>query len=306
MGRIAEALKRAQRERHQRASGQGCDLGAPDRATGDPGMDAPWLRESESHSTGSREGSILDALVMPKLPSMRGPILDSDAVPAEVVMFHDPRSAIAEKYRSARTRLLTSNPTGSARSYAVTSSQPKEGKTVTTANLGFSLAELKQLRVAMVDLDFRQRGLTTLFKTQDRPGMAEVLRGEKTLAEVALRVSRDNLLFIPAGAVVESGIAELISGTHVAAIFRELNERFHYTLIDTPPVNTVSDIGLIAPLCHSVVMVIRMNRTPEPLLKRSIKQLKANHVNIAGCILAGYDDATMGYTDPHDYYEQEA
>jgi predicted acyltransferase len=71
-------------------------------------------------------------------------------------------------------------------------------------------------------------------------------------------------------------------------VFKEINDRFHYSLIDTPAVSSVADIGLIAPLCHSVLIVIRMNRTPEPLLRRSVKMLQANHVPITGCILAGY------------------
>lgn len=302
MGRIAEALKRAQRERGQYVAGQAQEAGAAVRPF-DSGGGA--MSGTEAAGTGARPGSIFDAMVLPNLPPLQGPRLDAGCVPNDVIMLHDPGSEIAEKYRSVRTRLLTSNPSGTARTYAITSSQPKEGKTVTTANMGFSLAELSHRRVALVDLDFRRRGLTSLFGTQERPGIADVLRGEKRLSDVALRLVRENLFFIPSGDPAGAGLADLLSGTHVNALFREMNDRFHGTLIDTAPVNTASDIGSIAPLCHAVVMVIRMNRTPEPLLKRSIRLLKANHVNIAGCILAGYDEATMGYTDPHDYYEQE-
>ncbi len=306
MGRIAEALKRAQREREQQGAPVSTDPPRASRISSEPVSRSHENVINESQYTSSRTGSILDAMVLPNLPPVQGPLLDVDGISPEVVMHHEPKSTIAEKYRSVRTRLLTSNPSGSARSIVLTSSQPREGKTITAANMGFSMAELRHLRIAMVDLDFRQRGLTRLFQTEDRPGMTEVLRGEKKLAEVGLRVSKENLFLIPAGRETDADISEVLSGSHVSAMFRELNDRFHYTLIDTPPVNTASDIGLIAPLCHSVIMVIRMNRTPESLLKRSVKLLKANHVNIAGCILAGYDDATMGYTDPHDYYEQEA
>ncbi|MBI4579398.1 MAG: hypothetical protein HY718_06820, partial [Planctomycetes bacterium] len=63
------------------------------------------------------------------------------------------------------------------------------------------------------------------------------------------------------------------------------------------------DIGLVAPLCHSVVIVIRMGRTPEHVLRRCVRMLQANHVAIAGAILAGYSEETMACVDPHDYYE---
>ena len=230
----------------------------------------------------------------PITPSMIGP---------EVLMLHDPDSPIAERYRSARTRLVTANPGGSARVFAVTSSLPREGKTVTTANLGFSLAELRHLRVALIDCDFRQQGLSRLFGVQDKPGLAEVIRGEQRLSDVCLPVVRGNLFLVPTGHAQASCASDLLAGTAAAGVFREITERFHYGLIDTPPTNTVADIGLVAPLCHSIVIVIRMNRTPEHVLRRCVRMLQANHVSIAGSILVGYCESTMAYTDTHDYYD---
>ena len=220
-----------------------------------------------------------------------------------MVALHDPTSGIAEKYRSVRTRLLTSNPGGGARVFAVTSSLGQEGKTVTTANMGFSLAELRHLRVAIIDLDFRQRGLSRLCRVEDKPGMVEVLRGDKQLADVCLPLVSSNLYFVPTGNAGQASPSELLAGNRVRSIFKELADRFHYSLIDTPPVNTAADIGLIAPLCHSVLIVVRMGRTPEPLLRRCVKTLQANHVAIGGCILAGYCEKTMACSEPHDYYE---
>ncbi len=85
-------------------------------------------------------------------------------------------------------------------------------------------------------------------------------------------------------------------------VFREINERFHYCLIDTPPIHAFADIGLIAPLCHSVLIVIRMNATPEPLLQRCVKMLQANHLAITGCILAGYREDAMSFNTSQDFF----
>jgi capsular exopolysaccharide synthesis family protein len=226
-----------------------------------------------------------------------------DQVGPEVVAFHDPGSPISERYRSVRTRLVTGNPDGGARVFAITSSLPREGKTVTTANLGFSLAELRHLRVAIIDCDFHRQGLSSLFGVKDKPGLAEIIRGECKLADVCIPVVRDNLFLVPIGNPGTSNPSELLTGTSAVTTFREINERFHYSLIDTPPTDTAADIGLIAPLCHSVVIVVRMNRTPEHLLRRCVRMLQANRVEIAGSILVGYCEKTMGSTDTHDYYE---
>jgi capsular exopolysaccharide synthesis family protein len=218
-------------------------------------------------------------------------------------MLHDPASAVSERYRSARTRLLTGHADGGSRIFAVTSSQPREGKTITTGNLGFSLAELRHLRVAVIDCDFRRQGLSDSFGARGRPGLAEVIRGEKSLADICVPVVRENLYLLPAGNLRKMTPSELLTGVSAANVFREINDRFHYGLIDTPPTSTVADIGLIAPLCHSVVIVIRMGKTPEHLLRRCVRMLQANHVAIAGSILVGYCEKTMADTDTHDYYE---
>jgi capsular exopolysaccharide synthesis family protein len=299
MGRIAEALKRAEQERASRRNGGGI-------ATADPpsNLDYPDLNASSYDRDTSRSAnhaSIVDAPAPPPFAVVADPI-SASSVDSIVFSLHDPTSEIAEKYRSLRTRLLTSNPSGSPRSLAITSALHGEGKSVTTANLGFSLSELRYLRVALIDLDFHRRGLSRLFKVADSPGIADVLQGECTLPEVCIPLAKDNLFFIPAGRTGDARPSELLASSSVSNVFAELNTRFHYSLIDTPPVNKTADIGQIAPLCHAVVIVVRMNRTPEPLLCRCVKMLQANQISIAGCVLAGYQDNDMSLAT-HDYYQ---
>ncbi|HSW44193.1 MAG TPA: CpsD/CapB family tyrosine-protein kinase [Phycisphaerae bacterium] len=293
MGRIAEALKRAQEDRQRRLEGESAD-----RATGSrPGSGEPSVVD---------EGLLCGTIIKP--PQLRRPFttttqpIPAEAVDPRVLAFHDPICQIAEKYRSVRTRLLTNNPGGSARVHAIASTLRQEGRTITAANLGFSLAELRHLRVAIIDLDVRQGGLTRLFQAEGRPGMIEVLRGEKRLAEACIPVVRDNLHLVPVGRISDANPSELLAGGVAAGVFREINERYHYALVDTPPIHTCADIGLIGPLCHSVLIVARMNHTPESLLRRSVKMLQANHISVAGCILVGGNEDTIDRTGNQDFY----
>lgn len=295
MGRIAEALKRAEQERARHL-----DQG--------PGQDPSDCAQPESLSedcaTALLDG---DAAADDSPEPVHRPFvvhaqpIVPEAVDRRVVAFHNPSCTIAERYRSVRTRLLTANPGGSPRLHAVTSSMPREGKTVTTANLAYCMAELRHLRVALVDLDLRQRGLSRLFGVAGQPGMAEVLRGERTLADVCIPAVRANLHLIPAGDLGGQCPSELLTGERVRSVFREISARFHYGLVDTPAANTVADLGLIAPLCHSVVLVIRMNRTPEPLVRRCVKMLQANGTAIVGSILAGYSEETLASSDAPEF-----
>ncbi|NLX23430.1 MAG: CpsD/CapB family tyrosine-protein kinase [Phycisphaerae bacterium] len=303
MGRIAEALRRAQHERAQRLGGSSA---LPVESSSRPEKSEALIADVPAMAGATDELSAIFRPPPPPLPfTVNAVPIEGTGVGREVLAFHEPTSAIAEKYRSVRTRLLTANPGGSARVLAVTSTLPREGKTVTVANLGFSLAELRHLRVAMVDLDLRRAGLTALLHARELPGICEVLRGEKRLAEVCVPVVRENLFFVPAGDPQKESPSDLLAGDRVAQVFKEIRERFHYTLADTPPINAFADIGLIGPLCHSVLIVVRMNQTPEPLLRRSVKMLQANQLPITGCVLAGCSDEAAYYGDNQDYYVAE-
>jgi capsular exopolysaccharide synthesis family protein len=284
MGRIAEALKRAQQERAQRLGDQGgCAVETPppqqqNRLTGQ----APHA----SHDVLS-QSPLLEAPPPPAtLPAVCASILPRNIAP-DVAVFHQPYSQIAEKYRSARTRLLNGNPAYQPQILAVGSSKAGEGKTVSTANLGFCFAELRNLQTAVIDFDFRNRGLTRLFNVEEQPGLADVLRGEKKVSQVCLSAIRPNLHLIPAGTVGESSPTELLGNGRASGFVRQLKELFHYTLVDTPAINAVADMGLIGPLCNGVIMVLRMNSTPEPELQQSVYSLKSNNIPIVGGLLVG-------------------
>lgn len=295
MGRIAEALKRAQQERADRLQ--------TGEAQGRPAEDdldfllTPAVEEPAAETSPVSDAAALTAKAFIKDTAP----LEAKSIGASVIALHQSGSPMAEKYRSARTRLLTTNPAGSARVFAVASALQGEGRSVTTANLGFSLSELRHLRVAMVDMDFRSRGLSRLFQQAEVPGAAQVLKGDKRLAEVCLPVARDNLCLVPAGLLGETSPSDMLACGRMSEFFRELRERFHYTLVDTPPIHEFADLGLIGPMCHSVLMVIRMNKTPEPILQRSVKLLQSNQLPITGCILTGYTEETIAYSEGQDY-----
>lgn len=287
MGRIAEALKRAQEERGRRAqqNTSGTDGAMMVDGTSLPENSEPFSPEDLTDML--RPPSLRDPSRASDLPELSAAALTAERVPRSVVAFHEANSEIAEKYREVRTRLLTSNAEYRPRIFGVSSAWPREGKTVTTANLAFSLSELRHLQVIMVDFDLRNRGLSRTFQVEDQPGVAEILRGEKSLSEVCQSLVLRNLFLVPAGQVNESSMTELMTGGRAVALAKELRERFHYGLLDTPPIDPYADVGLIGALCNSVMLVIRMNSTPEPVLQKCVKTLQVNNITVAGGILVG-------------------
>ena len=183
----------------------------------------------------------------------------------------------------------------------ITSSIPREGKSVTTMNLAWVMSEIKHFRVVMIDGDFRRSSLASMMGVSEYPGLADLLRGEARFDEVVRSTPVPNLHMITAGTTQEYNAAELLSTQKTGAILQECKRRYQYTFVDTPPASTVSDATVLAPWCTGALFVVRMGKTPEPVAKSTIRLLQANNVNLLGCVLAGHSETAMRYRRYYGY-----
>ncbi len=274
MGRIAEALKRAESER---------------RETSRIGASAPAPRGG------------LDHLRVNRTPTIPLPADRSDAAPPVPITSWDPRlviqfdrsGAVAEQYRAIRTWLMAHNSTGEHRILGLTSSTPGEGKTLTVANLGLALAEVRHLSVLLVDGDLRRPALGRTFGIQPEPkavdaaGLADVLIGRRQLADVIRRSAIENLQILPAGACGTLTPAELLNARSARRVFDEIRDRFQYILVDTPAVQSASDVAVLGAMCTGMLMVVRMNQPSSGIVRQSVRWLQANNVHVLGCVAVG-------------------
>ena len=235
-------------------------------------------------------------------PDGRTTTWDARRVDPALVAFHDRYSAICERYRAVRARLLTMNAGHAAQAIAITSAIPEEGKSVSTLNLGLVMAESGEHRILLVDADFRRTSIARMLGTAPTPGLAEVLRGELALADAWQSTPLPNLKILPAGKVRDNAYAELLGGSGTAAVLKQFRATFDYVFLDTPPITTVSDVSLLAPQCDGVILVIQMGRTPEPTVQQAVRTLQANNIKILGSILSRVQDRGAGYHERYYSY----
>jgi len=312
MGRIAEALKKAQHEREQRlgVSGRGlaacaqmdADVVAQDRVvrpTSAPARAGSGLRRpGRFQGAGPAFRAETHRAVSP--PAIQPlPVWDVDPT---LVVVKERSSSVAEQYRAARTWLLRRNPAGTNLCLAVTSSMSREGKSVTTANLAVIAAEIRHLKVLVVDGDFRQGSMAKLFRIRNVPGLADVLAGRARLDDTIVQTPLSNLQVLPAGTCQGVNPTELLNSPMAARVFEEIRERQHFVLVDTPPVQKLSDVGVIGSLCGGILMVVRMHKTPAHLVRQSLHWLQSNKLEVVGCIATGCNltDARHLYNDSYD------
>jgi capsular exopolysaccharide synthesis family protein len=231
---------------------------------------------------------------------------DAGKIDDALVAFHERYSPTSEQYRSLRARLLNMNPRHVHQAIAVTSSIPQEGKSVTAINLSMVTAEGSDHRVCLVDADFRRASIARMLGLSPSPGLAELIRGTAKLSDVLRPSPLPNLKVITAGSASDKRYGELLGTSAVRSVLADLRETFDYSFLDTPPVNTVSDVSMLAPHCDGAIIVIEMRRTPEPSVQEAVRTLQTTNVKILGCLLSRYDDQRGHYYERYySYYTSE-
>jgi capsular exopolysaccharide synthesis family protein len=201
-----------------------------------------------------------------------------------IVMLTEPGSQFAEEYRSIRTSLLARWQNKRNLSHVITSATPQEGKTITSLNLGLTLAELRSRRTIIVEADLRLPAFAKLLKLEDGPGLVNYLRGEVTLEEATQRVGDDGAYLLAAGDRAFDDAVSLLSSSRMQALLEHLRQRFDHVVIDTPPVIELADAGVLGGLSDEVLLIARMRRTSSRLIDQAIQTLGSYNAPVGGVI----------------------
>lgn len=202
---------------------------------------------------------------------------------AGLVLLAAPASREAEAFRCLRTS-LSLLPEGNPKSILFTSAIPGEGKSFCAANCAVALAQ-QGLRVLLVDADLRRPGLSTLFATpKDAPGLSDVLAGKRPLGEAIRETEIPKLSLLPAGGANQSP-AELLSGDRFPELITEMLGQYDRLVLDTAPINAVSDTLLFVDRVDATVFVVRARRTTARLAHRALRLMDQAGSHPAGFIL---------------------
>jgi protein-tyrosine kinase len=200
----------------------------------------------------------------------------------------DERGSSVEQFRSLRSRMQEFRDLNSLKSILVSSGLPQEGKSFVAANLAISFARHKAGRVLLIDGDMRRATLHKVLGCPQGPGLTEYLAGDASILEVMQRPSPDepayplpialsSLTFIPAG--TEHDKAADLSGNHrFDRLIEAAASYFDWIVVDSSPVNLVSDGVNLARACDAVLLVARGGVTKFEVAQRAVAELKASKV----------------------------
>lgn len=209
---------------------------------------------------------------------------DRRAASRPLIAIGDDDSRGAEAYRSLRTNLEFLDFDRRARSFVVTSSIPREGKSLTVANLAVFLAEAGR-SVVVVDADLRRPRLGAVFGLEDRVGLTDVLLGTVEVEQALQRWGGPKgPLVLPSGRIPPNP-SELLQSDTMHRLISHLEQRYDVVLFDTPPVVAVSDAVILTRRTGGALLLAAVGRTRRTDLRRAIDNLRQVDGSVLGLVL---------------------
>jgi capsular exopolysaccharide synthesis family protein len=194
----------------------------------------------------------------------------------------EPRSAVAEAYRTVRTAVHF-GAGESVRTILVTSPAPGDGKSTTASNLAITLAQAGH-RTLLMDADLRKPTQHKIFDLGDSDGLSSVILGQKKLREVIRHSPVVRLDVLPCGPCPQNP-SEIIAGSRFAQIIRALIEGYDRVVIDSPPVMAVTDARILAASADATVLVLRTNRSTRKGSRLALEALLSTGANVLGTVV---------------------
>lgn len=229
---------------------------------------------------------------------------------AKLVTVMEPKSVIAEQFRTIRTNIGFMGIDHPIKTLAFTSANGSEGKSTVADNVAVVSANAGK-RILLIDADLRRPTLHRTFNVANQEGLTTILTSsvpEMDITNLIQRTQVENLSILTSGPIPPNS-AELLNSQRMQTLIASVKESYDVVIIDVPPILAVSGTQALVSHLDGVVLVVRMGQTEKAGLKRSVELLKLAQANTLGYVMNDADadgDSAYGYGYGYGYgYSEE-
>lgn len=198
-----------------------------------------------------------------------------------------------ESYRTIRTNIKYTFLDKKSKVILITSSVSNEGKSVTAINLASVLAKDNK-KVLVIDCDLRKPSIHRMMNLSNTIGLSDVLIDEYKVKSAIKNVG-GNLYVLTSGTIPPDPL-NLLSSDNMDNLLSELKENYEYILLDSAPLNNVSDAQVLSTKADGTILVVRAFSTTRDFILKSKKLLDEFKGKIIGTILnRGVEDLEYYY-----------
>jgi tyrosine-protein kinase Etk/Wzc len=213
-------------------------------------------------------------------------------------------AVIAEALGVLQTNIAFSRQGAPAKTLVFTSPLPGEGKTTMVVNLALSLAQ-RGIRVLLIDADVRRGVVHSVFRGAREPGLSEVLQGLLPFERARRGVSvgeRGLLDYLTTGKLYPDDHS-LVASDAMRTLLARGREEYDLVIVDTPPVNIITDAAILAAGADGVIIVARVGVTEAAALSYAVEQLRHVRAEVLGVVLNDIDlQRDAGYDSTYKYF----
>ena len=202
------------------------------------------------------------------------------------LLFNSGDFFIREAYKTLRTNIIFSLTDETAsKVILVTSAYQSEGKSFTAANIAISFAQADK-KVLLVDCDLRRPKIGRLLGLHSEIGLSNVLINPSLYSSAVVSTSEKNLKVLQGGRIPPNP-SELLGSRRMQDFLQMVRSQFDYIILDTSPVNMVTDAAVLASFSDGVLFVVRSGKSDKNNIMRALDQLRYANAKVLGFVFNG-------------------
>jgi capsular exopolysaccharide synthesis family protein len=207
-----------------------------------------------------------------------------------------------EAYKSLRTNLQFVSVDKNIKRLLVTSAIPAEGKTTVAINLAITLAETGN-KVMVIDCDLRKPSIHKYLRIKAKTigGLTNIL-AEKADIDSCTAYFNDLKIYAITSGPIPPNPTELLASERMAELMGQLNEKYDYIIIDTPPVSVVADAAVLSKNSDGVIFILRQNFTKIEAAHIARKNLENVGANVIGCVFNAFNASKSNKSNAYYNY----
>ena len=213
---------------------------------------------------------------------------------------NQPRSPVAEAFRSLRTNLEFAGVNQPLCTILVTSPGPGDGKTTVSSNLASIFAQGGK-RVTLIDADLRRPAVHRFFNIDNHVGLTDLFRGRLTLEAISHSWNGTGELTVVTTGSLPPNPTELLSSDKMVNLLGQLKDQRDVVIIDSPP-SIVADAQVLAAKADGVIIVLWPGRSHWEEARAMLEQLKRAEARVVGVVFNRIPQNRSNYYGGYKHY----
>lgn len=206
---------------------------------------------------------------------------------------------VTEAYKNLRTNISFALSTKKNKIFAISSALASEGKSTVAANIAITLAQNNN-HVLLIDGDLRKPVQHRVFSLTNDLGLSTLISGTNTFKEIVHHNVIDNLDIVTCGPIPPNP-SEMLGSDNMKQLLDQLSAHYDYIIIDTPPINIVTDCLTLLDSIAGVLLIAKFAQSTYDALQEAIEAIKMADGSLLGVVVNNVSVMSGKYGGKYGY-----